>query len=96
MKRHFIAVLAACAVIGKCEEFIKSLNDNLNTLDKSCKGEVTINLTISDAQYKFVKVLGKWGVMTCKGSWEPFEIVPIEDLRVMAERVQRVVDEDEK
>jgi hypothetical protein len=93
MKRHFIAVLAACAVIDKCEEFIKSLNDNLNTLDKSCKGEVTINLTISDAQYKFVKVLGKWGVMTCKGSWEPFEIVPIEDLRVMAERVQRVVDE---
>jgi hypothetical protein len=93
MKRHFISVLAACAVIDKCEEFIKSLNDNLNTLDKSCKGEVTINLTISDAQYKFVKVLGKWGVMTCKGSWEPFEIVPIEDLRVMAERVQRVVDE---
>lgn len=94
MKRHFIAVLAACAVIDKCEEFIKSLNDNLNTLDKNCKGEVTINLTISDAQYKFVKVLGKWGVMTCKGSWEPFEIVPIEDLKIMAERVQRVVDEN--
>lgn len=93
MKRHFIAVLAACAIMDKCEEFIKSLNDNLNTLDVSKNGEVTIDLTLTHATYKFVKVLGKWGVMTCKGSWEPFEIVPIEDLRVMAERVQRVVDE---
>lgn len=92
MKRHFIAVLAACAVMDKCEEFIKSLNDNLNTLEVSKNGEVTIEFTLTHAIYKFVKVLGKWGVMTCKGSWEPFDIVPIEDLRVMAERVQRVVD----
>ena len=89
----YIAILAACAVIDKCEKAIKSLNDNLNTLDVSQKGEVTIDLTLTHATYKFVKVLGEWGVMTYKGSWEPFEIVPIEDLKVMAERVQRVVDE---
>ena len=93
MKRLFILACALNVVINKSDELIKELNENLDALNVNGSDEVNIDLTISKAHYTFVKVRGKWGIMTCKGSWEPFSIVPLNDLEIIAERVQRVVAE---
>lgn len=90
-------VLALLAMMASSElkqsnDTIENLNNNLNTLDKDKSGVVSVSLTISEIQFKFVKVLGEWGVMTAKGSWEPFRIIPMGAVEKMADAVQNVVN----
>lgn len=70
---------------------IDNLNNNLNTLDVDKSGVVSVSLTISEINFKFVKVLGEWGVMTAKGSWEPFRNIPMCVVEKMADAVQNVI-----
>lgn len=78
--------------LEKSNDTINNLNKNLNTLEVEKTGVVTVSLAISEIEFKFVKVLGEWGVMTFKGSWEPFRIIPMGVLEKMATAVQRVID----
>ena len=96
MKRMFITMFAyAVENMVAIKEKIDSLCNNLDKLDTNGSGEVTINLTISGACYKFAKVFGKWGILTANGSWEPFNRISMDELEVIAERVQKVVAEHE-
>lgn len=90
-------VLALLAMMASSElkqsnDTIENLNKNLDTLDADKSGVVSVSLTISEIKFKFVKVLGEWGVMTAKGSWEPFRIVPMGAVEKMADAVQNVVN----
>ena len=78
--------------LKESNDTIDNLNNNLNTLDVDKSGVVSVSLTISEIKFKFVKVLGEWGVMTAKGSWEPFRIIPMGAVEKMAEAVQNVVN----
>lgn len=95
MKEKILLSLLAMVVANDLEQSndtIKNLNKNLDTLEVEKTGVVTVSLAISEIEFKFVKVLGEWGVMTIKGSWEPFRIIPMGVVEKMATAVQRVVD----
>lgn len=95
MDKNIVLSLLAMMIAKDLEQSndtISNLNDNLNTLDADKSGVVSVSLTISEIQFKFVKVLGEWGVMTAKGSWEPFRIVPMGAVEKMADAVQNVVN----
>lgn len=87
----FLAMMIAND-LEQSNDTINNLNDNLNTLDADKSGVVSVSLTISEINFKFVKVLGEWGVMTAKGSWEPFRIIPMGAVDKMANAVQNVVN----
>lgn len=87
----FLAMMVA-SDLEKSNDTIDNLNNNLNTLDVDKTGVVTVSLTISEIKFKFVKVLGEWGVMTASGSWEPFRIIPMGVVEKMANAVQNVVN----
>lgn len=93
-KNIVLALLAmmASSELKQSNDTINNLNDNLNTLDVDKTGVVTVSLTISEIKFKFVKVLGEWGVMTANGSWEPFRIIPTGAVEKMADAVQNVVN----
>lgn len=93
-KNIVLALLAmmASSELKQSNDTIENLNKNLDTLDADKSGVVSVSLTISEIQFKFVKVLGEWGVMTAKGSWEPFRIVPMGAVEKMADAVQNVVN----
>lgn len=78
--------------LNESNNIIDSLTKNLNTLDVDKSGVVTASLTISGVQFKFVKVLGEWGVMCANGSWEPFRIIPMGAVEQMADIVQNVAN----
>lgn len=95
MDKNIVLSLLAMMIAKDLEQSndtINNLNNNLNTLDVDKTGVVTVSLTISEIQFKFVKVLGEWGVMTSNGSWEPFRIIPTGAVEKMAEAVQNVVN----
>lgn len=95
MNEKIVLSLLAMMIANDLEQSndtIDNLNNNLNTLDADKSGVVSVSLTISEIQFKFVKVLGEWGVMTAKGSWEPFRIVPMGAVEKMADAVQNVVN----
>lgn len=95
MKEKILLSLLAMVVANDLEQSndtINNLNKNLDTLEVEKTGVVTVSLAISEIEFKFVKVLGEWGVMTIKGSWEPFRIIPMSVVEKMATAVQRVVD----
>lgn len=95
MDKNIVLSLLAMMIANDLEQSndtINNLNNNLNTLDVDKTGVVSVSLTISEIQFKFVKVLGEWGVMTAKGSWEPFRIVPMGAVEKMADAVQNVVN----
>lgn len=87
----FLAMMIAND-LEQSNDTIDNLNDNLNTLDADKSGVVSVSLTISEIKFKFVKVLGEWGVMTANGSWEPFRIIPMGTVDKMANAVQNVVN----
>lgn len=93
-KNIVLALLAmmASSELKQSNDTIENINKNLDTLDADKSGVVSVSLTISEIQFKFVKVLGEWGVMTAKGSWEPFRIVPMGAVEKMADAVQNVVN----
>lgn len=95
MDKNIVLSLLAMMIANDLEQSngtIDNLNNNLNTLDVDKTGVVTISLTISEIQFKFVKVLGEWGVMCANGSWEPFRIIPMGAVEKMADAVQNVVN----
>lgn len=95
MDKNIVLSLLAMMVandLKQSNDTIDNLNNNLNTLDVDKSGVVSVSLTISEIKFKFVKVLGEWGVMTAKGSWEPFRIIPMGAVEKMAEAVQNVVN----
>lgn len=95
MDKNIVLSLLAMMIANDLEQSndtIDNLNNNLNTLDADKSGVVSVSLTISEIQFKFVKVLGEWGVMTANGSWEPFRIVPMGAVEKMADAVQNVVN----
>lgn len=95
MKEKILLSLLAMVVANDLEQSndtIKNLNKNLDTLEVEKTGVVTVSLAISEIEFKFVKVLGEWGVMTIKGSWEPFRIIPMGVVEKMATAVQNVVN----
>ena len=92
MKEMLMLLALIANVLKESNDTIDNLNNNLNTLDVDKSGVVTVSLTISEIQFKFVKVLGEWGVMTAKGSWEPFRIIPMGAVEKMADAVQNVVN----
>lgn len=96
MDKNIVLSLLAMMIANDLEQSndtIDNLNNNLNTLDVDKSGVVSVSLTISEIKFKFVKVLGEWGVMTAKGSWEPFRIIPMGAVEKMAEAVQNVVND---
>lgn len=96
MDKNIVLSLLAMMIANDLEQSndtIDNLNNNLNTLDVDKSGVVSVSLTISEIKFKFVKVLGEWGVMTAKGSWEPFRIIPMGAIEKMAEAVQNVVND---
>lgn len=95
MDKNIVLVSLAMMIANDLEQSnntIENLNNNLNTLDVDKSGVVSISLTISEIKFKFVKVLGEWGVMTSKGSWEPFRIIPMGAVEKMADAAQNVVN----
>lgn len=95
MKEKILLSLLAMVVANDLEQSndtINNLNKNLDTLEVEKTGVVTVSLAISEIEFKFVKVLGEWGVMTIKGSWEPFRIIPMGVVEKMATAVQNVVN----
>lgn len=96
MDKNIVLSLLAMMVandLKQSNDTIDNLNNNLNTLDVDKSGVVSVSLTISEIQFKFVKVLGEWGVMCSNGSWEPFRIIPMGAVEKMAEAVQNVVND---
>lgn len=94
MNENIVFSLLAMMIAKDLEQSndtIENLNNNLNTLDVDKSGVVSVSLTISEIKFKFVKVLGEWGVMTANGSWEPFRIIPMGAVEKMADAVQNVV-----
>lgn len=92
MKEMLMLLALIANDLKELNDTIDNLNNNLNTLDVDKSGVVTVSLTISEIQLKFVKVLGEWGIMTAKGSWEPFHIIPMGAVEKMADAVQNVVN----
>lgn len=95
MNENIVLSLLAMMIandLEKSNDTIDNLNNNLNTLDVAKTGVVSVSLTISEINLKFVKVLGEWGVMTANGSWEPFRIIPMGAVEKMANAVQNVVN----
>ena len=78
--------------LNESNNTLNNINDNLERLDKDNTGVVTISLTISNIKYKFVKVLGEWGVMCANGSWEPFRIIPMGEVVKMADAINKVAN----
>jgi hypothetical protein len=78
--------------LNESNNTLNSINDNLERLDRDNTGVVTISLTISNIKYKFVKVLGEWGVMCANGSWEPFRIIPMGEVVKMADAINKVAN----
>ena len=95
MDKNIVLSLLAMMIANDLEQSngtIGNLNNNLDTLDVDKSGVVTVSLTISEIEFKFVKVLGEWGVMCANGSWEPFRIIPMGAVEKMADAVQNVVN----
>ena len=95
MNEKIALLLLAMMIANDLEQSngtIDNLNNNLNTLDADKSGVVSVSLTISEIKFKFVKVLGEWGVITAKGSWEPFRIIPMYAVNKMADAVQNVIN----
>lgn len=95
MDKNIVLSLLAMMVandLKQSNDTIDNLNNNLNTLDVDKSGVVSVSLTISEIKFKFVKVLGEWGVMCANGSWEPFRIIPMGAVEKMADAVQNVVN----
>ena len=91
--REFLMLIAMVAKdLNESNNTLNNINDNLERLDKDNTGVVTISLTISNIKYKFVKVLGEWGVMCANGSWEPFRIIPMGEVVKMADAINKVAN----
>lgn len=93
MKKELLMLLAiAVNCLEESTDTISNLSKNLDTLNKDDSGVVNVNLTISKVRFKFVKVLGEWGVMRANGSWEPFRIIPMGYIEEMADAVNKLVN----
>lgn len=93
MKKEFLMLLAiAVNCLEESTNTISNLSKNLDTLNEDNSGVVNVSLTISKVRFKFVKVLGEWGVMCANGSWEPFRIIPMEHIEEMANAVNKLVN----
>lgn len=91
--REFLMLIAMVAKdLNESNNTLNNINDNLERLDRDNTGVVTISLTISNIKYKFVKVLGEWGVMCANGSWEPFRIIPMGEVVKMADAINKVAN----
>lgn len=93
MKKELLMLLAIAAnCLEESTDTISNLSKNLDTLNKDDSGVVNVNLTISKVRFKFVKVLGEWGVMCANGSWEPFRIISMGYIEEMADAVNKLVN----
>lgn len=93
MKKELLMLLAiAVNCLEESTDTISNLSKNLDTLNEDNSGVVNVNLTISKVRFKFVKVLGEWGVMCANGSWEPFRIIPMGHIEEMANAVNKLVN----
>lgn len=95
MNEKIVLSLLAMMIANDLEQSndtIENLNNNLDILDKDKSGVVNVSLTISGLRFKFVKVLGEWGVMCANGSWEPFRIIPMTHIEDMANAVNKLVN----
>lgn len=93
MKKELLMLLAiAVNCLEESTDTISNLSKNLDTLNKDNSGVVNVDLTISKVRFKFVKVLGEWGVMCANGSWEPFRIIPMGHIEEMANAVNKLVN----
>lgn len=93
MKKELLMLLAiAVNCLEESNDTISNLSKNLDTLNKDESGVVNVDLTISKVRFKFVKVLGEWGVMCANGSWEPFRIIPMGYVEEMADAVNKLVN----
>ena len=93
MKKELLMLLAIVAnCLEESTDTISNLSKNLDTLNKDESGVVNVALTISKVRFKFVKVLGEWGVMCANGSWEPFRIIPMGYIEEMADAVNKLVN----
>lgn len=93
MKKEMLMLLAIVAnCLEESTDTISNLSKNLDVLNKDNSGVVTVSLTISGLRFKFVKVLGEWGVMCANGSWEPFRIIPMGYVEEMADAVNKLVN----
>lgn len=92
--RDFLMLIAMVANdLNESNNTINNINNTLESLDKDKSGVVEISLTISKIKYKFVKVLGEWGVMCANGSWEPFRIIPMGEVEKMANAIKKVANQ---
>ena len=91
--KDIFALLAIMAIadLENSNDTISNIEKNLDTLNDGSDA-VTLDLTITNRTMKFVKVQGKWGAMTSRGSWEPFDIIPMCVIEEVNTNVQRVVD----
>lgn len=95
MNEKIVLSLLAMMIANDLEQSndtIENLNNNLDILDKGESGVVNVILAISGLRFKFVKVLGEWGVMCANGSWEPFRIIPMTRIEDMANAVNKLVN----
>jgi hypothetical protein len=93
MKKEMLMLLAIVAnCLEESTDTISNLSKNLDVLNKDNSGVVNVSLTISGLRFKFVKVLGEWGVMCANGSWEPFRIIPMAHIEDMANAVNKLVN----
>lgn len=94
MKKELLMLLAIAVncLEEESTDTISNLSKNLDTLNKDDSGVVNVALTISKVRFKFVKVLGEWGVMCANGSWEPFRIIPMAHIEEMANAVNKLVN----
>lgn len=91
--REFLMLIAMVANdLNESNNTINNINNTLESLDRDKSGVVEISLTISKIKYKFVKVLGEWGVMCANGSWEPFRIIPMGEVDKMANAIKKVAN----
>ena len=91
--REFLMLIAMVANdLNESNNTLNNINNTLERLDRDKTGVVEITLTISKIKYKFVKVLGEWGVMCANGSWEPFRIIPMGEVEKMANAINKVAN----
>lgn len=71
MEKLFEMVELLLSVEQRIKDKIETMESRLAELDTNNTGEVTIVLDEeTGASFKFVKVLGSWGIMCDNGNWE--------------------------
>lgn len=93
MEKLFEMVELLLSVEQRIKDKIETMENRLEELDTNNTGEVTIVLDEeTGASFKFVKVLGSWGIMCDNGNWEDFKNVKEKYLNCFHEAIRKVLD----